>query len=182
MSRIFIALTPQKEFNQRIVELKCEQGKFTYKETEVNWSRDDQHHITVNFIGQMEPEQKQEMFEGLTDYSYPNKSLPLELSHLSYFPNENGQVLVANVTPSSQLQKLYEKVEEIVAKIGFGMTIRSFRPHITLARFKDKSKPFSQILEIEEPIKASVNSLDVYESEFESGKTKHSLIQTYVFE
>ena len=73
-------------------------------------------------------------------------------------------------------------MEEIVAKIGFGMTIRSFRPHITLARFKDKSKPFSQILEIEEPIKASVNSLDVYESEFESGKTKHSLIQTYVFE
>ena len=182
MSRIFIALTPQKEFNKRIVELKSEQDKFTYKKTEVNWSKNDQHHITVNFIGQMEPEQKQEMFEGLTDYSYPNKSLPIELSHLSYFPNENGQVLVANISLTPRLQKLFNEVEAIVARIGFGMALKTFRPHITLARFKDKSRPFSQLIELDAPINSTMDSLDVYESSFDSGKTLHSLIKSYNFE
>ena len=62
------------------------------------------------------------------------------------------------------------------------MALKTFRPHITLARFKDKNRPFSQIIELEEPINSVIGELDVYESSFKSGKTLHTLIQTYSFE
>ena len=181
MSRIFIALTPKPDFNEIISELKVEQKRFLIRNHKVNWSKDNQHHITINFIGLMEPEQKEEMFNYLQD-RLVFKNLSIEINSLSYFPNENGQVLVANITLTPRLQKLFNVVEGIVARIGFGMALRTFRPHITLARFKDKNRPFSQIIELEEPINSVIGELDVYESSFKSGKTLHTLIRTYSFE
>ena len=181
MSRIFIALTPKPEFNKVISELKEDQKKFLIRNHKVNWSKDNQHHITINFIGVMEPEQKEEMFENLENRPV-FKNLPVEIDSLSYFPNENGQVLVANIAVTPRLQKLFDEVEKVVARIGFGMTLRTFRPHITLARFKDKNRPFSQIIELEEPVKSVIEALDVYESSFKSGKTLHTLAQTFSFE
>ena len=181
MSRIFIALTPNPEFNKIICELKEDQKKFLIRNHKVNWSKDNQHHITINFIGSMEPEQKEEMFN-ILDSRPPFKSLPIEINNLSYFPNENGQVLVANISLTPRLQKLYDQVEEVVARIGFGMALRSYKPHITLARFKEKNRPFSELLLLEEPISFACNSLDVYESSFKGGKTIHSLIKSYSLE
>ena len=181
MSRIFIALTPNPEFNKVICQLKEDQKRFLIRNHKVNWSKDNQHHITINFIGSMEPEQREEMFTDLENRSV-FKNLPVEIDSISYFPNESGQVLVANITLTSRLQKLFNEVERVVARIGFGLALRTFRPHITLARFKDKNRPFSQIIELEEPINSVIGELDVYESSFKSGKTLHTLIQTYSFE
>ena len=181
MSRIFIALTPRPKFNKVICELKEDQKRFLIRNHKVNWSKDNQHHITINFIGSMEPEQREEMFTDLENRSV-FKNLPVEIDSISYFPNESGQVLVANITLTSRLQKLFNEVEGVVARIGFGMALRTFRPHITLARFKDKNRPFQQIIELEEPLNSVIGALDVYESSFKSGKTLHTLIQTYSFE
>ena len=181
MSRIFIALTPNPEFNKVICQLKEDQKKFLIRNHKVNWSKDNQHHITINFIGSMEPEQREEMFTDLENRSV-FKNLPVEIDSISYFPNESGQVLVANITLTSRLQKLFNEVGRVVARIGFGMALRTFRPHITLARFKDKNRPFQQIIELEEPLNSVIEKLDVYESSFRSGKTLHTLIKTYSFE
>ena len=181
MSRIFIALTSNPEFNKVICELKEDQKKFLIRNHKVNWSKDNQHHITINFIGSMEPEQKEELFANIENRS-AFKNLPVEINSLSYFPNEDGQVVVANITPTARLQKLFDDVERVVARIGFGMALRTFRPHITLARFKNKNRPFSKIIEFEEAISAEIRALDIYESSFKSGKTSHTLVQTYSFE
>ena len=181
MSRIFIALTPKPEFNKVICELKEDQKKFLIRNHKVNWSKDNQHHLTINFIGSMEPEQKEEMF-AILDSRPAFKNLPIEIDTLSYYPNENGQVLVVNIDLSPRLQKLFDEIGRVVARIGFGMALRTFRPHITLARFKDKNRPFSQIIGLEDPVNSVIEALDVYESSFESGKTLHTLIQTYNFE
>ena len=127
MSRIFIALTPKPELNKIISGIKEDQKKLLIRNRKVNWSNNNQHHITLNFIGSMEPEQKKEMFDDLN--SRPAfKNLPIEILDLSYFPNENGQVLVANLSLTTRLQKLFDEVGQIVARIGFGMSLRVFKP------------------------------------------------------
>ena len=181
MPRIFIALTPNPDFNKVISRLKEEQKKLLVKNHKVTWSDNNQHHITVNFIGSMEPEQKEEMFSLFSNRT-SFKNLPIEINNLSYFPNDNGQVLVANIVLSPRLQKLYDEVEDVVARIGFGMSLRSYKPHITLARFKDKGRPFSEIINIEEEISSIIDSLDIYESTFHSGQTKHTLVKSYTLE
>jgi len=72
-------------------------------------------------------------------------------------------------------------VEEIVARIGFGMRLKSFKPHITLARFKEKTRPFTEIIGFDEPIESVIRSLDVYKSVFESGQTSYTLIKSFRF-
>ena len=179
MSRIFIALTPEQKFNQQIIEFKKHLQGLQLDNAIVNWSKNNSHHLTINFIGEMEPEQKEEMFNELNDFNVIGNILNLEIIGISYFPNDNGQVVVANIGLSSQLQKVFDQVEKIVAKIGVGISLKSFKPHITLARFKDKARPFKSLLQLEEPIQISFKTLDVYKSEFSLGRTKHKLIRTY---
>lgn len=178
MSKIFIALTPSSDFSDLFYGLKEKQNKFLTKGSKVNWSNQNQLHITLNYIGQMEPEQKEEMFESFYMENF-SKDLPIEILSLNYFPNDTGQVLVANINLSPRLQKLYDRVQAIVARIGFGMSLRNFKPHISLARFKQKNRPFSEIVELENPIIININGVDVYESVFKSGKTKHTLVKSY---
>ena len=182
MSRIFIGLTPDSEFNQKIIDLKIRQKEHQNKAYKISWVPNNNHHITVNFVGSMEPEQIDEMKELLKGLSESLSDVPIEIDGVSYFPNENGQVIIATINLNKSLQRLYDKVEEVVANVGFGMSLRSYKPHITLGRFKDKNRPFSQIIELEKPVNSVIEALDVYESSFKSGKTLHSLVQTYSFE
>tara|TARA_Y100000590_G_C14818029_1_gene675197 strand:- start:63 stop:452 length:390 start_codon:yes stop_codon:yes gene_type:complete len=129
----------------------------------------------------MEPEQKEEMFSFLDDRP-PFKNLPIEVSSLGYFPNDDGKVLVLNINLSSRLKNLFNEVDKVVARVGFGMSLRSFKPHITLARFKDKNRPFSKLIELDDNINSVIKSLDVYESTFDSTKPLHTLIKSYDFE
>jgi len=179
MSRIFIGLTPDNDFNQKIIALKIKQKEYKNKTAKINWVPNSNHHITVNFIGNMEPEQYNEMLSLLNELAKNLSDIPIEVDGLSYFPNENGQVLIATININKNLQKVYDKVEEVVGNVGFGMSLRSYKPHITLARFKEKNRPFTDLATLENPIKAFISTIDVYESNLEARKTKYNLLESY---
>ena len=93
MSRIFIALTPDGNFNKEIINLKHSLKKELIKGAEIAWSDDKHHHITINFNGYMEPEQIEEMYTKFEEIEIMGGVLNLEITGISYFPNENGQVM-----------------------------------------------------------------------------------------
>ena len=75
--------------------------------------------------------------------------------------------------------KINSKIEEIINIIGFETNLKAFRPHITLGRFKDKEREYLEFPALEEPIKSLITCVDVYESEFDSGKTTYNLLRTF---
>lgn len=181
MARIFLALTPNKDLNDQIIELKKELKNTVLSEADINWQKNSDHHLTINFVGEMEPEQIEEMYVGIEQINFMSH-LQIDLSAVSFFPNEESQLLVALARPTNQLQKIFERVDEVVTRIGFGSSLKTYRPHITLGRFKDKSRPqysFEEFLEIN--ISSRINMLDVYESEFEQGRTNYSLLKSFEF-
>ena len=181
MARIFLALTPNKDLNDQIIELKKELKNTVLSEADINWQKNSDHHLTINFVGAMEPEQIEEMYVGIEQINFMSH-LQIDLSAVSFFPNEESQLLVALARPTNQLQKIFERVDEVVTRIGFGSSLKTYRPHITLGRFKDKSRPqysFEEFSEIN--ISSRINMLDVYESEFDQGKTKYSLLKSFEF-
>ena len=181
MARIFLALTPNKDLNDQIIELKKELKNTVLSEADINWQKNSDHHLTINFVGSMEPEQLEEMYVGIEQINFMSH-LQIDLSAVSFFPNEESQLLVALARPTNQLQKIFERVDEVVTRIGFGSSLKTYRPHITLGRFKDKSRPqysFEEFSEIN--ISSRVNKLDVYESEFDQGKTNYSLLKSFEF-
>ena len=181
MARIFLALTPKKDLNDQIIDLKKELKNGALSGAEISWQKNDSHHLTVNFVGSMEPEQIEEMYEGLSEVSFMNY-LEIDLTSVSFFPNEDSQVLVTLIRPTNKLIKIFERVDEIVTRIGFGSDLKIYRPHITLGRFKDKNRSHYAFEEFNDMrISSSVNSLDVYESEFDQGKTQYNLIKSFEF-
>ena len=181
MTRIFLALTPEKDLNDKIIDLKKNLKKDLFEDADIAWQKNDDHHLTINFVGPMEPEQMDEMYKGISEVKFISH-LEIEITSVNFFPNEEGQLLVSMFKPTPQLQKLFERIDEVVTIIGFGSSLKNFRPHLTLGRFKDKNRPEYSLEEFSElSIKSRVNSIDVYETEFEGGKTVYSKLKSFEF-
>mgnify|MGYP001265194999 FL=1 len=181
MARIFLALTLEKDLNDQIIEIKKELKADLLKDANISWQRNDHQHLTVYFVGEMEPEQLAQMNEDLATINLQNISRSIDLSEISFFPNESSQVLAALVKPSSHLQSLHEKIEKIIINIGLGSDLKAYRPHITLGRFKEKDRPQYEFNILEESLKGKLNLLNVFESEFDKGKTEYTLLKSFDF-
>ena len=137
--------------------------------------------MTLNFVGSMEPEQIKEMYKGLTEINFMSH-LQVDISHVNFFPNEDSQLLVAIVKPTNQILKVFRIIDEVVTRIGFGSSLKTYKPHITLGRFKDKDRPqysYEDFGEIQ--ISSRISKLDVYESEFDQGRTNYQLLRSFEF-
>jgi 2'-5' RNA ligase len=181
MARIFLALTPTKDLNDQIIQLKKDLKNTLLLDSNISWQKNSNHHVTLNFVGSMEPEQIEEMYAGINKINFMSH-LQIEISSVCFFPNEDSQLLAGMVKPTNQLQKAFERVDEVVTRIGFGSSLKLYKPHVTLGRFKDKNRPtysFEEFNDIQ--IKSRVNLLDVYESEFDKGKTEYKLIKSFKF-
>ena len=181
MARIFLALTLEKDLNDQIIEVKKELKSGLLKESNIAWQRNDHHHLTVYFVGEMEPEQISEMNEALSEINLKHFSSFIEITDISFFPNENSQVLAALVKPSSQIISLHEEVDKIVVNLGLGTDLKAYKPHITLGRFKEKKRPEYQFENFEEPLKGNIKKICVFESEFNKGKTDYILLRSFEF-
>ena len=181
MARIFLALTPDKDLNDQIIELKKDLKNNVLSEADISWQKNSDHHLTLNFVGSMEPEQIEEMYQGLTEINFMSH-LQIQITNVNFFPNEDSQLLAAIVKPTNQILKLFERIDEVVTRIGFGSSLKAYRPHITLGRFKDKDRPqysFEDFSEIQ--ISSRLSKLDVYESEFDQGRTNYQLLRSFEF-
>ena len=181
MARIFLALTPNKELNDHIIELKKELKNSLLSDADIAWQKNSDHHLTLNFVGSMEPEQIEEMYADISQINFMSH-LQVDIASINFFPNEDSQLLVAMVKPTNQLLKIYERIDEVVTRIGFGSSLKTYKPHITLGRFKDKNRTqfsFEDFNEIK--ISSRVNALDVYESDFDTRRSVYNLLKSFEF-
>tara|TARA_B100000700_G_scaffold325074_1_gene432846 strand:- start:116 stop:661 length:546 start_codon:yes stop_codon:yes gene_type:complete len=181
MARIFLALTLEKDFNDQIIEIKKDLKSNLLKDANISWQRNDQHHITVYFIGEMEPEQISQMNEDLNKINFTGFSRTIDLTRISFFPNESSQVLSILVKPDKHLKNLNKEIEKIVVNIGLGSELKTYKPHITLGRFKEKDRPQYEFGIFDELLKGKVKQLDIFESEFDRGKTEYILLKSLKF-
>ena len=181
MARIFLALTLEKNFNDQIIEIKKDLKSNLLKDANIAWQRNDQHHLTVYFVGEMEPEQISQMNKDLYNINLTGFSKTIDITEISFFPNENSQVLSAIVKSDLHLNYLYEEVEKIVVNIGLGSELKAYKPHITLGRFKDIDRPQYEFDIFDEPLKGKIKQLGIFESEFDKGKTTFTLLESLDF-
>ena len=87
MARIFLALTPDKDLNDQIIELKKDLKNNVLSEADISWQKNSDHHLTLNFVGSMEPEQIEEMYQGLNEINFISH-LQIQITNVNFFPNE----------------------------------------------------------------------------------------------
>ncbi|MDX1530001.1 MAG: RNA 2',3'-cyclic phosphodiesterase [Rhodothermales bacterium] len=99
------------------------------------WTRPEQFHLTLRFVGGVEAERVPAFEAALAEVQAP--PLDLAIDGLSTFPNRRRpRVLVARVEPDPALLDVQAQVEAAVRALGVEPDEKPFRPHVTLARLK----------------------------------------------
>ncbi|MBP0614924.1 RNA 2',3'-cyclic phosphodiesterase [Jiella mangrovi] len=103
------------------------------------WIDPENYHLTLRFIGDVEPRLADEIVAALDRIE--RKSLRLTFSGLGAFGNKKPHSVYAEVAPSPDLAALQADIERACKRIGLAPDQRKFVPHVTLARMKN-AKPW----------------------------------------
>ena len=102
----------------------------------LRWSKPESWHITLQFLGNTEPERYECVVARLGELRLP--PVPIWLEGLGSF--DRAGVLFAEVRPTPELLLLQRRVNQAMEACGFPVDARPYQPHITLARSKGKGR------------------------------------------
>ena len=100
----------------------------------VNWTRPEQLHLTLRFLGEVPAEQLEPMIARLEAVRVAPFVLPLE-GVGAFPPNRPPRVLWAGIGQGHpRLFQLRQRLDDALLASGLALDVRTFHPHVTLAR------------------------------------------------
>jgi len=111
-------------------------------EARVSWVRPENLHVTLKFLGEVAPQQVEELQLAAEVASEGIGPFELELDLLGAFPNpERPRVIWAgSSSPPPEILRLYEGLERELESCGFPPEGRPYTPHVTLGRVKERNR------------------------------------------
>ncbi|MBS0504246.1 MAG: RNA 2',3'-cyclic phosphodiesterase [Proteobacteria bacterium] len=127
MHRLFVALRPPAPVRARLIGLMEGVGG-------ARWQDDDQLHITLRFIGEVDAPVAEDVAAALG--SVHHAPVTVRLGGIGTF-DKRGRVntVWAGVRPQEALAHLHRKIDQALVRAGLEPEQRAYLPHITLARF-----------------------------------------------
>ncbi len=97
------------------------------------WQRDDQLHLTLRYIGEVDRHTARDVDAALAGVNF--QPLTLSLDRVGSF-DRRGRIdtLWVGVTPQAEVAALAQRVDAALARVGIAPETRAFVPHITVAR------------------------------------------------
>ena len=103
----------------------------------MRWVAPQQQHITLHFLGECTHEQLQQYSAYLESAFSSEHAFSAMTGRYEVFPSTNRpRVLALSMHSGQQLNSLARICEKAAAACGLRQESRNFRPHVTLARFK----------------------------------------------
>lgn len=107
----------------------------------VTWTVPEQLHVTLRFLGDVPDEANNAMAERLAAVQVAPFILPLE-GLGSFPPNRPPRVLWMGVGAGHpRLFQLRQRVDDALLASGLQLDVRTFHPHVTLARTTENATP-----------------------------------------
>jgi 2'-5' RNA ligase len=135
--RLFIALAVPPEVRQ---EIGRAQGRLQRNSPPgaVRWTRPEQFHLTLQFLGDVPAEQVAALAPALAPVCTRFPSLRLAAHGLGFFPSlRQPRVLWAGASDShGQLPELHRRIADALRWLAPAEPVEKFTGHITLGRFK----------------------------------------------
>ena len=106
---------------------------------ELAWVDGSLLHLTLKFLGEQPAERLDELQAALAAVTGRHRELVMTVGGIGAFPNfRRARVVWMGVEQEPRLELLHHDVEVACEALGFELDGRPFRPHLTLARVKDK--------------------------------------------
>lgn len=126
MVRLFVAIDLPKEVRRDLSFLCCGLPG-------ARWVPEEQIHLTLRFIGEVDGAVFQDIKAGLEDVKHA--PFPMRLQGLGFFPpRKSPRVLWAGIEKNDALVQLRNRAEAVLVRCGLAPETRKFAPHVTLAR------------------------------------------------
>jgi len=125
MPRLFVAIRPPEVVRDRLIDVM--------EGVDLRWQDDEQLHLTLRFIGEVERPLANDLAATLTSVAF----LPFELAvrGVGRFDHGRRGALWAGVYPKEELKALAAKIERTCQSAGLEPGRRAYHPHIALARW-----------------------------------------------
>ncbi|MCP5006948.1 MAG: RNA 2',3'-cyclic phosphodiesterase [Planctomycetes bacterium] len=135
--RIFIAIEIEKRIKERILEF-IKNLKNT--DTGVRWVASDNLHLTVKFIGDVDPVILPSLIKSLDNVASLFRPFRLQIRNVGFFPTaERPRVLFVGLRDKENyLARIFEETEKAVEEFGIKRESRKFVGHITIGRTKSQ--------------------------------------------
>jgi len=130
MHRLFVAIRPPQEIRDLLIDAMDDSPA-------LRWVGDEQLHLTLRFIGEVERPLADDVAAALGRIRSP--AFELAVTGVGRFEQRNGGALWAGVEPRAPVGELAAKVERACVQAGLVPERRAFHPHITLARWNRRN-------------------------------------------
>jgi len=103
------------------------------------WQSAEQMHLTLRFIGNVDGREAQDILSALSQVQF--NAFDAQISSVGHF-GKNGfsRALWAGITPVAPFEQLHKKIDHALVAAGFVAERRSYKPHVTLARFSNSPR------------------------------------------
>lgn len=141
--RIFIAI----EFSQHIKNyLQQVQQQITSLSRTGNFTRVENFHLTLKFIGEIQPYRVKDITNVMGQAIADFKPFKLYMGDLGYFQRRNKKIIWMGVKGELEiLQDLVAQLNKSLESLGIREDNRRYFPHITLGREVSLLTPFSEL-------------------------------------
>jgi 2'-5' RNA ligase len=124
--RLFVALRPPPFIRKILLGLMQSVAG-------ARWQNDEQLHITLRFIGEVDRHQAEDIAAALGALHAPSPDLRVE--GVGQFEKAGRPLsLWAGVTPAAPVTAIHRQINQLLLRVGIEPEQRAFLPHITLAR------------------------------------------------
>jgi 2'-5' RNA ligase len=174
--RLFIALTLPEAVREMLATL-------AQPLRGVNWTRPEQLHLTLRFLGDVPQEKIEPMIARLATVHVAPFVLPIE-GVGTFPPNRPPRILWIGVgSGHPRLFQLRQRVDDALLASGLDLDVRTFHPHVTLARCTENAAAaVRNWLHAHREVTAPpvrVEAFDLYSSELRPSGAVHTLKQRF---
>lgn len=127
MPRLFVALRPPAAVRDHLLDI---QGGVPG----ARWQDDEQLHLTLRFIGEVERPVAEDVAAALAGLYAPVPMVRLD-GVGAFRHRDRTEAVWAGLSPADPLRVLHAKVDQACMRAGLPPERRSYLPHVTLARF-----------------------------------------------
>lgn len=174
MHRLFVALRPPRPMREALL---AAMGNVPG----ARWQDDEQLHLTLRFIGEVDRHVAEDVAAALGSVSHP--AFDLRLNGVKSFERKGRTDNIwASVTPHGDVRSLHAAVTSALSRADIPPEERAFVPHITMARFSRGTEPMG-VLPMERlwpaPIDAHFDNFLLYESSLGASGASYAAIARY---
>ncbi|MFC3711579.1 RNA 2',3'-cyclic phosphodiesterase [Sphingoaurantiacus capsulatus] len=174
MHRLFVGIDPPEAIKDQLIDLMGGVAG-------ARWQSDEQLHLTLRFIGEVDRHQANDVVAALASLHAPR--FELSLAGVGTF-DKRGQVnaLWAGVTPHMAVHALHKKIDQAMVRVGLEPEHRAYQPHITLARFGRDTAGLDGFVAQHGGLASAPFAVDdfcLYESELTNAGSVYTIVERY---